>query len=145
MRSIAIILSVVIFSQSLSVCGPEIAHHKHHSLISHEGCSEDHHLSLDFCQVSSDVTKAGDQYGCCADKSAKNHNTSDSSGDEKDCCGDACHCFCCAKVLLNFLPVGTSSNEIPVSASVEPCSLVVVHSFDFHQSIANPPQDLYLS
>jgi hypothetical protein len=145
MRSIAIILSIVIFGQSLSVCGPEIAHNNNHSLLSQAGCSDSHEPYNDHCRISAGIEQADDQHGCCADKTSNNHQTSDSSGDEKDCCGDACHCFCCTKVMLNNAPLGTAATEIQVSFSAEPCTLVVVHSFDFHQSISNPPQYAHLS
>lgn len=145
MRLIAIILSVVIFGQSLSVCGPEIAYHRDALLLVHEGCNHNTASSMNACHVTEDTEKSVGAHGCCAATKSKNHNTSDSSDDEKDCCGDSCHCFCCAKILLNNAPRSSALAGIPAGMPDEPCTLIKVHSFDFHPSISNPPQHSYLS
>lgn len=145
MKALVLILSILIFGQSLSVCGPEIAHHKHDLLVAQEDFRYDQEPSNDVCQVVGSIEKSSNEHNCCADKNSKNHHTSDSSEDESDCCGDACHCFCCAKILLNNAPEGSVAPDIFVKVSAEPSGMVPVHSFDFHPSISNPPQYAYLS
>ncbi len=146
MRILSFILSMLIFGQSLSVCGPEIAHHKHgHSLEAPVGCISEVRDIEDKCSADLDTHRSSNNHACCKGLQHEKTDHSDHSDEEDDCCGDACHCFCCTKVLLNHLPYRTDIPDVLPNVSREPNVLITVHSFDFHPSISNPPQYLHLS
>ncbi len=121
MQKVAFLFALLIFSQSLSVCGPAIAH----SVVGgHEEC----HSEADSNSKTS---------SCCSDSKHAPGETDDNS--KNDCCGDSCHCFCCVKVVM-FSVMASESVSIPwVSAASRPFSTVQCHSFDFHPSIPYPP------
>jgi hypothetical protein len=119
MKQIAVIFSFLIFFQSLSVCGPEVAHNKE--------------TDVRECHASSD--SEGKKASCCT---VPAQSTQDEE-EHDDCCGDNCHCFCCVKVVFfSMIMEGNHSSNIlfPRACAAWPS---FCHSFDFHPSIAYPP------
>ncbi len=116
MRILALILSIIIFHQSLSVCGPRLNMHANQK--AQTECKSDK------------PTKS-----CCA----KNEQKQDDHKDQDGCCGDNCKCLTCAKVFLNNIP----TTDIKWSEEIEITNRVIyplfTHSYDFHPSIAYPP------
>ena len=136
----------MIFGQSLSVCGPMIAHPKYsHTLRVYESCDTKSHHSEVICSAEMGTSKGSTDHHCCKEYKQRKTDTSDPTDEEKDCCGDACHCLCCTKVLLNTIPYGSYGSEVLLATSDRPSIMITVHSFDFHPSISNPPQYLHLS
>jgi hypothetical protein len=122
MKHLALILSFIIFSQSLSVCGPSIAHNPKREIISD-------------CKVNFTDLKNSKTHSCCSkiDKPAQKE-------EKKDCCGDDCTCFCCVKVFINSLDCYKTSDSDLSPVAEKNISAIRVHSFDFHPSISYPPQ-----
>jgi hypothetical protein len=146
MKVLAVILSLLIFGQSLSVCGPEIAHRDHdHSMAVPEGCKAEIHQPQDVCNANLNTHNSERNPSCCKSIQHENTDHKDHSDEENDCCGDACHCFCCAKVLLSHLPYGVNMPDELPDFSGDPSVVITVNSFDFRPSISNPPQFLHLS
>jgi hypothetical protein len=124
MKIVALILSFFIFHQSLSVCGPK--------LISGTSGKEGQE-----CMVANGDN--GPVKSCCS-KLHKKDGKEQKEKKHKGCCGDNCKCLTCAKIFLHTLKyysyteientIYTKSNNMPV----------LVHSFDFHPSLTNPPQ-----
>ncbi len=124
MQNIAIILAVLIFSQSLSVCGTSFIPSHQKEVVAE--CKTD--LALQSGEI---------KHSCCSNK-PKSENTKDDS--EKGCCGDSCKCFCHAKLFITEYSIIRKS-EILVKAIAEKNILpVFVHSYDFHPSVSYPPQ-----
>lgn len=122
MKVVALILSFIVFSQSLSVCGPTIGHGQHKEETKN-------------CKMDNADQSATKKVSCCSKKAEKNHDHQE----KDDCCGDNCKCFTCAKVLLNpsyRVEIQALQNVIRTENTIEP---VLVKSFDFHPSIAYPP------
>lgn len=124
MRIIALILAILIFNQSLSVCGPKFT-------------------SINGSPISAVCTSTLDNNtptkSCCSSLHKK--DTEDTHKKKhKDCCGDNCKCLSCAKVYMHTLKYYTfeevdntifsSSNNMPI----------LYHSFDFHPSLTYPPR-----
>lgn len=121
MRLLAFILSFVIFSQSLAVCGPHLQTTVHKTLSGYG-------VEKNSCHAE---TK-----NCCSkekDKAKDNH-------EKKGCCDQGCKCFCCIKV---FVTEHLSSNINPLfDLFIERNQIpVFTHSFDFHQDVSYPPQN----
>jgi len=122
MKVLALILSFIIFSQSLSVCGPSIAHIQKPLLVKE-------------CTVDTSSLKNNKAHSCCSKKDKLSHDD-----EKKDCCGDNCKCFCCAKVCINSLYYYKTA-ELDLSIfSEKNIPAIKVNSFDFHPSISYPPQ-----
>lgn len=122
MKYLALILSFIIFSQSLSVCGPSIAHNRKPELISH-------------CKVDFTHLKNSKTHSCCNKKDKPTDNK-----EKKDCCGDDCKCFCCIKVFITSLDYYKTSEVDLAPVAENSIPAIKVHSFDFHPSISYPPQ-----
>lgn len=116
MRRIAFILSLLIFHQSLSVCGPKFT------------------IFLPISQQTECITDKPTK-SCCAKKETKHDNHKEKDG----CCGDNCKCLTCAKVFLNSL----NFTEIKWIEEIEITKKIIypvfVHSYEFYPSIAYPP------
>ncbi|MBK8348937.1 MAG: hypothetical protein IPL08_15505 [Saprospiraceae bacterium] len=118
MKIVALILSLLIFCQSLSVCGPTFYRHQ----VNSKGSE---------CKIE-DAGKSTPVKGCCSKKDNKQK-------DKKGCCGDNCQCITCAKVCLNtFLFTKITISE-PNTFTKKVLFPVLVHSYDFHPSISYPP------
>jgi hypothetical protein len=121
MKIVAFILSFLIFGQSLTVCRPSILS----SFKSQESivCSSD--------------TKGleANKKSCCT----KNKKSSDQQKDKKGCCGDNCQCLTCGKVFLTTFQFTKISFEEKLEISEKVIYPIFFHSFDFHPSIAYPP------
>lgn len=124
MKIVALILSFIIFHQSLSVCGPKM-------LLTQTGKeSTECNLVLD---------NDAPVKSCCS-KLHKKEGKEQKEKKNKGCCGDACKCLTCAKVFLHTLKYYSfkeSENTIYHEKNNRP---VLFHSFDFHLSLTNPPQ-----
>lgn len=122
MKFLALILSIVIFSQSLSVCGPPVAHRQKM-------------LPVKECKIDLLGLKSNKTHSCCSKKDKTSHDK-----EKKDCCGENCKCFCCAKVCIDSLYFyKTLESDLSVFAE-QNIPAIKVHSFDFHPSISYPPQ-----
>ena len=121
MKVVTLILSIIIFCQSLSVCGPTFD--KSHST-----------TAVKECKMDIDV-KSTSKKSCCSKKEQKH----DDHKDEDGCCGDNCQCLTCAKVFLNTFQFSKIKwlEEIEITKKI--IYPVFVHSYDFHPSIAYPP------
>lgn len=127
MKIVALILSFFIFHQSLSVCGPKLI----------SGTSDKEGQE---CMVANGDN--GPVKSCCSKLHKKDGKEQKEQKEKKHkgCCGDNCKCLTCAKIFLHTLKyysyteientIYTKSNNMPV----------LVHSFDFHPSLTNPPQ-----
>jgi hypothetical protein len=122
MKQLAFILSIIIFSQSLSVCGPAISHSQ--KPVIHYDCKDNP------ADLKKDKT-----HSCCSNKDKESHNE-----EKKDCCGDDCKCFCCIKVFINSLDYYKKSDSDLSPVAEKNIPAIKVHSFDFHPSISYPPQ-----
>lgn len=122
MKIVAFILSIIIFHQSLSVCGPKLGGLK--TSDDTETCSMD----------SKSKVKS-----CCA-KLHQDHKQEKKDKKHKGCCGDDCKCLTCAKIYLHGL-MYFSIEEMDISNFGERNIMpLLVHSFDFHPSLTYPPQ-----
>lgn len=122
MKILTLILSFIIFSQSLSVCGPSISHPQTP-------------LVLKECKIDISGLINENDHSCCIKK-----DQSCQEDENKDCCGDDCKCFCCIKVCLNnFYYYKTAASDLSVFTEKNN-TFIGVHSFDFHPSISYPPQ-----
>lgn len=125
MKNVAFILAVIIFSQSLSVCGPTIKATFQIEKIAE--CKAD--LSSNFVEK---------KHYCCSKEHKSEKNNDDN--DDKGCCGDACKCFCHAKIFVTEFSTIRKS-ELLVKAKADKNILpVFAHSYDFHPSVSYPPQ-----
>lgn len=123
MKILSIILSLIIFCQSLSVCG-DIVCHKTNS------------KEKNSCTIDNSAQKCTEEkISCCDKKDKEEHNDK-----KKDCCGDHCTCFCCVKIIISK-PLFYKTTE---SVSDNYTKAIVIqftaHSFDFHPSISGPPK-----
>jgi len=123
MKIVSFILSLIIFSQSLSVCGPSFSYSQKLS---------------DFKECTSDVSKSDSHksHSCCS----KEEKTNQNKEEKKDCCGDDCKCFCCIKIIGNDLHYYKTEETDSKLITENSIGLLMVHSFDFHPSISYPPQ-----
>jgi hypothetical protein len=124
MKIVVVILSLILFSQSLSVCGPSL------TSPTKESCSTE--------TISDDGNASHEKiHSCCSAKKAK-----DSKKDKpkKGCCSDGCKCFCHSPVIvINWAKL--EKREIVESPAQERNNMpILVHSFDFHPSVSYPPQ-----
>lgn len=122
MRVFAVILSLIIFCQSLSVCGPKILH----------PIEKDNVCSINYSQKA--------PIKSCCTKLHKNQSKDTKDKKQKGCCGDNCKCITCAKVYLNHLPyfkLTFLDTTFFVERNIKP---IWYHSFDFHPSLIHPPQ-----
>lgn len=122
MRVVALILSLIIFFQSLSVCGPKLNILKEKEKV----CTIDY--------------KQNTPVKSCCSKISKNLGKDTKDKKQKGCCGDDCKCITCAKVYLNHLPAFTITyfeTSVFVERNIKP---ICYHSFDFHPSLIHPPQ-----
>ncbi|MBP6446047.1 MAG: hypothetical protein KA341_04530 [Saprospiraceae bacterium] len=124
MKIVALILSFIIFHQSLSVCALKLlpSQSSKESL----GCSIEHDNNAPVKNCCSKLHKKEGK-----DQKEKKH---------KGCCGDNCKCLTCAKIFLHTLEyysIKESENTIYKENNNMP---VLFHSFDFHLSLTNPPQ-----
>jgi hypothetical protein len=122
MKVVALILSIIVFSQSLSVCGPTFGQRPHKEEAKN-------------CKMDDADQTAAKKVSCCSKKTERKHDHQE----KDDCCGDNCKCFTCSKVLLNTtyrVEIEGIHNSIKTENTIEP---VLVKSFDFHPSIAYPP------
>lgn len=124
MKYLALILSIIIFHQSLSVCAPDVV--KHLRKNTKVSCSVDNENS----------SFVGQKHSCC--KSSKN----DTNEDQKDdCCGDNCKCLSCLKVFTPDWSAKTIELQSISKAMIQRTILpVLCHSYDFHKAIKNPPK-----
>lgn len=119
MRYIALIFAFLIFGQSLSVCAPEIAF-----------VPKD--VATQVCNTAPSNDK---KHSCCK---SKEHDTEEEKNE--GCCGEGCKCFSCIKVFVHYL-IGKTQSEFTENTFTERnTSIVLVHSFDFHYTLINPPQ-----
>ncbi len=124
MKLFSLILSIVVFFQSLSVCGPRFSHSVS------EG--KDNTCTIDY-------SKKSPVKSCCS-KLQQKHDKDTQDKNQKGCCGDDCKCLTCAKVFLNTLPYfdfPVVIVELLVERNIKP---IRFHSFDFHPSLIQPPQ-----
>lgn len=119
MRILAVILSLVIFVQSLAVCGP----HFNIPVREEVRLSEPEKKS---CHAESKK--------CCH---SKKQDTEEKS--KKNHCGQDCKCFCCVKVFFLNQEITMQNYHTPIhfEKNQKP---VFIHSFDFHQDVTNPPR-----
>ena len=118
MRYIALIFAYLIFGQSLSVCAPDIAF-----------VPKD--VTTQVCNAPTSEKK----HSCCK---SKEHDTKEEQ--EDGCCGEGCKCFSCIKVFVPYL-LGKAEPSFTENIFAERnISPVLVHSFDFHYTLINPPQ-----
>jgi len=119
MRYIALIFAFLIFGQSLSVCAPDIAF-----------VPKD--VTTQVCNAPSSEKK----HSCCK---SKEHDTKEEE-QEDGCCGEGCKCFSCIKVFVHYL-LGKAEPSFTENIFAERnISPVLVHSFDFHYTLINPPR-----
>ena len=118
MRYIALIFAFLIFGQSLSVCAPDIAF-----------------VPKDVTTKVCNAPTSEKKHSCC--KSKEN----DTEEEQKDgCCGEGCKCFSCIKAFVHFF---ISKAEVTFTENIfaeRNISPVLVHSYDFHYTLINPPQ-----
>ena len=125
MKNIALILSCIIFVQSLTVAGIAMP----------MTASTD---QVQACSVSKNATSIQDEkHACCAKKDVEDQQGNDT---DKGCCGDDCKCVVHAKVF--FASDISMDQKYNVSAPESDKNIfpVFVHSYDFHAKLIYPPQ-----
>lgn len=122
MKIVAIILSLIIFSQSLSVCAPAFGPSQQNEDVRHCGIEK---------SESAKPVKS-----CCVKKGGNKQDQKEKKG----CCGENCQCFTCSKVFFSeaeyLYNLAYTENTIYVEQTMFP---LYVHSYDFHPSISYPP------
>lgn len=122
MKILAIILSVLLFCQSLSVCGPAI------------GINQKSNTTTE-CNANPSSSRNYTKKKCCSHKEKSNQK----KDTKKGCCGDNCQCLTCAKVFIpmfQYTRINIEDQTTPAKKVVCP---VFFHGFDFHASIGYPP------
>lgn len=130
MRIVALILSFLIFHQSMSFC-------THHTAVQSE-MTESRSCTMDMADdVKIDIDSS--KKSCCEFKSK--HIEKDNNEDtEKGCCGDNCRCFTCVNVIFQILNSELQSELAPIVVGEDINQLVFVHSYDYYDSKINPPR-----
>ena len=123
MKQLALFFAFIIFSQSLSVCAPDLYF---------QSISSNNILSA----FATDTHCDSKTKSCC--KKTDLPSGEDEHQDGK-CCGENCHCFTCIKVFTKNL------NTIDLIDQLRPIivkniSPVFFHSFDYHSDQFHPPQ-----
>lgn len=91
MRHLALILSILLFTESLSICAPDIYTMYRNTSGSSKSCCSDkmHSSTADSCQKKA------------CDMPTHEHGEKDSPS----CCDDGCQCLCCIKIIAqNYWP-----------------------------------------
>lgn len=121
MKIVSFILSFLIFGQSLSVCTPSILY-------------SNKNQETNVCTKETKGAEVKNK-SCCA----KNKKSSHHQKDKKGCCGDNCQCLTCGKVFLTTFQFTKISFVEKLEISEKVNYPIFFHSFDFHPSIAYPP------
>ncbi len=123
MKYIALILSFILFNQSLTVCTPSV-------IMSANSQKEA------TCISKEAFNKNGDSKSCCEKKTDSSEHQSHDDG----CCDDGCKCLCCVKAFVIRIDSDDQKaieNKIIIDRVISP---ILFNSFDFHQTIITPPK-----
>lgn len=124
MRIVALILSFMIFHQSMDVCAHDLGR-----------AAMEHHQDNDNSIQSSDQ-----KTHCCAAKTQKEDHEKNDKNDHKHCNGDFCKCISCIKVFLTDTSVSIDLKLTNVILDTKVNQFVSVHSFDFNPNLKHPPR-----
>lgn len=123
MKILALILSCVLFSQSLSVCKP--------SFLTIIEKSE-----IPNCNFQNTSYSQNAKHSCCIKKNKKN----DKENHKKGCCGDGCTCCSHSSIFILNIPVENGAESFSKPRKEKTIFPLFVHSYDFHATVSYPPQ-----
>ena len=125
MRLVILILSFLIFNQSIEVC----VHEPKSDPIEEQVASNK--SEVESCDIKSDNKK-----NCCS----SNKDNNDHSKKHKHCNSDLCKCISCVKVFLTDSRVNIVLEEKNIILKDDINQSISFHSFDFNLRLIHPPR-----